>query len=350
MTVHSGRFATIDVGTNTAQLLVVETSPAGLRRVHVAERFVRLGEGVDASGRIGAAAQERLLDALRDHRDAARHHGAARIVAAGTSALRDAANRTSVVDRVARELDFSIEILSGDEEATWSFAAACAPFDDLTGPCLVVDVGGGSTELVTGEPSSGDTASDTASDTAPPRVAMTGRVSVDAGCIRLTERHFPTLPPPPEAVSDAASAIDAALDAGIRRAGLTVSPEALLIGTAGTATALARVHAGPTGSFDALRGRVDGGIPALSASDVRAWRERVLTLDVDGVRALHPDAMRGRADVFPAGVMLLDRVMARFNLDTLRVSPYELRHGLALRAAASLSREDAPEDAPGGLR
>jgi exopolyphosphatase/guanosine-5'-triphosphate,3'-diphosphate pyrophosphatase len=313
------RLATIDVGTNTAQLLVVETGEEGLRRIHAAERVVRLGEGVDARGRIGEDAQARLLEALRAHEAAARSHGADRVVAAGTSALRDAANRTAVLDAVRAETGLTIDLLSGEQEAAWSFAAACGAIDSLAGPCLVVDVGGGSTELVAGR--------DPAAH-APRYVdAITGRASLDVGCVRLTERCFSSLPPAADAIDRARTLIDAAL----RTADLDAGPDPTLLGTAGTATALARVHAGPESTWDALHGHSF----TLSRADVSDWRNRVLRLPVDEIRALHPAAMAGRADVFAVGVLLLDRVMAHFDRDALRVSPYELRHGLALRALAN---------------
>jgi len=312
------RLATLDIGTNTAQLLVVEATDGGVRRVHAAERFVRLGEGVDARGRIGDEALSRLLDALHAHVSAARAHGVDRIVAAGTSALRDAANRTAVLDAVRAETGLTIDLLSGREEAAWSFAAACAAVGNLAGPCLVVDVGGGSTELVAGR----DPA-----DHAPRYVdAITGRASLDVGCVRLTERCFSALPPPADAIERARALIDAAL----RDADLDAGPDPILIGTAGTATALALVHAGPESTWDALH---SGGF-VLSRADVQRWRTRLLRLDVDAIRALHPSAMNGRADVFSVGVLLLDRVMNHFDREALRVSPYELRHGLALRALA----------------
>jgi exopolyphosphatase/guanosine-5'-triphosphate,3'-diphosphate pyrophosphatase len=312
------RLATIDVGTNTAQLLVVERDGPELRRIHVAERFVRLGEGVDAKGRITTAARDRLLDALHNHARAAREHGAETISVAGTSALRDASNRDEILNVVQDRLGLTIEIVSGREEAAWSFAAACAAFDDLSGTCLVVDIGGGSTELVAGmdpsrcRPSYPD--------------AITDRASLDVGCVRLTERCFAAQPPASGAVDTAERVMDEALAA--RALDLEASPT--LIGTAGTATALARVHAGPDSTWDPLHG--DGF--SLSRSAVRRWRNRLLQLPVDEIHALHPAAMEGRADVFPIGVMLLDRIMDRYDRDTCRVSPYELRHGLALRAVA----------------
>ena len=310
------RLATIDIGTNTAQLLVAEWTSTTLRRTHTAERFVRLGEGVDARGHITTAARDRLLDALHDHVQAAREQGAETMSIAGTSALRDAANRDEILESVNDRLGLTIEIVSGPEEAAWSFAAACAAFDDLSGSCLVVDIGGGSTELVAG--------ADPAHSPYPD--AITGRASLDVGCVRLTERCFAAQPPSPGAVDAAERTIDKALAAHA----LDPGPSPTLIGTAGTATALARVHAGPDSTWDALHG--DGF--SLSRNAVRRWRDRLLQLPVDEIHALHPAAMEGRADVFPISVVLLDRIMDRYDRDTCRVSPYELRHGLALRAVA----------------
>jgi exopolyphosphatase/guanosine-5'-triphosphate,3'-diphosphate pyrophosphatase len=111
--------------------------------------------------------------------------------------------------------------------------------------------------------------------------------------------------------------------------------DAVLVGTAGTATALALVEAGPDSSAEQLfpqPGEGGGRPPVLSAACVRDWSDRLLRLSVDEILALHPEAMPGRADLFPVGVLLLDRVLARLSVDALRVSPYELRYGLALRA------------------
>jgi exopolyphosphatase/guanosine-5'-triphosphate,3'-diphosphate pyrophosphatase len=314
------RFATIDVGTNTAQLLVVEHTGDGLRRMHDVERFVRLGEGVDARGRIGEAAQKRLLSVLREHVATAADYDAEVAVVGATSAMRDAANREDVCRAVREEVGLAVDVLTGEEEATWSFAAACAPFDDLQGEVLVVDVGGGSTELVAGR--------DPAGQYPDVAAAITGHASLDVGCIRLTERCFDAQPPSAAAVR----AADAAITDALASAALDVRPGAVLVGTAGTATALALVDAGPDSSEALLReAGPTGAGTTLSAADVRGWRERLLQLSVDEIRALHPAAMEGRADVFPVGVMLLDRILRHFRLDACRVSPYELRYGLALR-------------------
>lgn len=320
------RLATIDVGTNTAQLLIVEIEGETVRRLDAAERFVRLGEGVDAQGRIGPAAVDRLVATLREHVRSARDYDVDRIVAAGTSALRDAANREGVLDTVRSECGLEVETLSGEEEATWSFAAACAPFDDLSGSCLVVDIGGGSTELVAGI--------DPASKHPRYEDAITGWTSLDVGCVRLTERCFSARPPSEEEVRQADRLIaDALADVEIDR-----GADATLIGTAGTATALALVHAGPGSSWDALHG--DGFV--LTRAEVREWRERLLTLTVDEIRALHPEAMDGRADVFSVGVMLMDHIMGHVGVHAVRVGPYELRHGLALRTLSTDASSSSP--------
>lgn len=313
------RFATIDIGTNTAQLLVVDVDNTRMNRVHAAERFVRLGEGVDAHGIIDEAAQDRLLAVLREYASTAHQYEADPIVAAGTSALRDARNSAEVCTRAWNEAGIRIDILSGEEEATWSFAAACAAVQDLQGECLVIDVGGGSTELITG------TAKGSHSHYAE---AVTARASLEVGCVRLTERYFDHHPPSPEGIDEVRRRISEALN----RSGLDVSSSATTVGTAGTATALALVDLGPDATWDALHG---GGF-TLTYTDVQTWRQRLPTLTVDDILALHPSAMEGRADVFTVGVLLLERVMHHYAQDELYVSPYELRHGLALR---HLSRE-----------
>lgn len=315
------RIAAIDVGTNTVQLLVAEQTEDGLCRLHAGERFVRLGEGVDASGKIDSAAQERLMDALDEHVQAAQRFGVDNLIVGGTSALRDAENREKVVGTIQNRLGVSVDILSGREEATWSFAAACSAFDDLDGPVVVVDIGGGSTELVVGQnpsshhPEYGE--------------AITDRASLDLGCVRLTERYFSSQPPSPTSVEE----VERVVDRTLYTATLPLPARITLIATAGTATALALVDRGPDSTWDALRG---AGF-SLTAADVRHWRNRLLHLSVGDILQLHPKAMSGRADVFPVGVLLLDRIMCHLDAGACRVSPFELRHGLVLRLLADPS-------------
>lgn len=306
------RIAAIDVGTNTAQLLVAEVEGGRItRRVGTDERFVRLGEGVDASGQISAPARERLLDALQAQQQMAVEWGAEHITVGATSASRDAANQQDVVEAVRRATGLPYEILSGDEEAVWTFAAACDEYPDQTGPTVVIDIGGGSTEIIAGEGGA----------TGPG--AVQHRRSMDIGSVRLTERFFDAQPPSDDAVQRATDGIDAAL-AG---ADLPADPAATLIGTSGTTEALALVHAGPSSTIDAL----DEAARAISTTAVRWWRDELLSRSEDTVKALHPDAMHGRADVFPMGVLILDRFMAAGTFEQCRVSAHQLRYGLVLR-------------------
>ncbi|PEN13602.1 exopolyphosphatase [Longibacter salinarum] len=317
------RIAAIDVGTNTAQLLIADVTGKRIERLHVAERFVRLGEGVDATGRISKAALRRLGDVLRDHRSVAEAHEVDQFVVCATSASRDATNRDEVIRFVRDETGLPYEILSGEEEATWSFAAATAPFRDVHAGCLVVDVGGGSTELVAGTNPSGHTPNAERS--------ISARVSLNIGCIRLTERCFTSQPPAPNDISFARNAIDSALEHATLIASSRNDGALTVIGTAGTASALALVDTGPDSTIDPLNGSPH----TLTSERVRHWREDVLRRSPEEVLALHPKAMEHRATVFPVGVMILDAVLEQTGASVLHVSPYELRHGLILRHLAS---------------
>jgi exopolyphosphatase / guanosine-5'-triphosphate,3'-diphosphate pyrophosphatase len=291
------RFATVDLGTNTILLLVAETEQGGgIRSVYEEEQFVRLGEGVDASRRLAPAAMDRVLAALHDYKTLAAEHGAEIVSVGATSASRDASNRGVLIDRVRRETGLVYEVISGEEEARWSFRGACSAFPDLEAAC-VIDVGGGSTELIAGR-----------TDGDPGR-----RVSLDVGAVRLTERHFSSLPPPCRAVRWAEATVAYLL------APVALDPSLPLVGAAGTVTALAHVA------------HPDDPTRPLPAPLVRDWRDRLLAMSAEEVRALNPPVLAQRADVFAAGVLVVDAVMQHFGFETLLPSPRGLRHGLALR-------------------
>lgn len=305
------RIATIDVGTNTALLLVADVAAGQLVPLYEAERFVRLGEGVDATRRVGQAALARLGEALRAYRHEAARLGATVVAVAGTSASRDAANRGALAALVRAEVGCDYEILSGDDEATWSFRGALSAFPRLDGPCALVDIGGGSTEVMVGRPGA-----------ASAEAAFTYRRSLDVGSVRLRERFFGVLPPPAEAVA----AAEAWLDAAFAQAALPAAGDVPLVGAAGTLVSLALVHAGVSRWAD-----LPPGADMLGAEVVAAWRGRLLGLSAGAVQALNPAVLTGRADVFAGGVLILDRLMRRQGWAAVRVSPRGLRHGLALR-------------------
>ena len=145
------RVAAIDVGTNTALLLVADVVEGRVHPVHDEQRFVRLGEGVDAAGEVGPAPMRRLIEALEHYCREAERRGATRIVVGATSASRDASNAGEIVSLVRKETGLDYDILSGDEEARWSFVGAVSAFEDTVGEVVVLDVGGGSTEVIVGE-------------------------------------------------------------------------------------------------------------------------------------------------------------------------------------------------------
>ncbi|MEM1043527.1 MAG: exopolyphosphatase [Bacteroidota bacterium] len=289
------RIATIDVGTNTALLLVADVGGGRLEVVREADRYVRLGQGVDAEHRLAPEAMQRVIAALTDYKAIADDLGAEHVVIGATSASRDARNLGELTEQAAR-LGLDYQVISGEEEALWTFRAACSAYPDLDRVC-VIDIGGGSTEVVAGRAAEGE-----------PR-----RRSVDIGSVRLTERHFPELPPSAEAVQQAEAFAAEAFS------GLRVEASLPLLGSSGTVRVLgALVH------------RQEPTAP-VTAATVRAWRDRLLGLSAAEVLAVHPDLLAGRSDVYAAGLLLLDAFMQRFGFEAVRPSPRGLRHGLALR-------------------
>ena len=303
------RIAAIDVGTNTALLLVADLGADGrLEVVHDEERFVRLGEGVDATGRVGEGAMERARTALLAHRATAERLGAERIVVGATSASRDARNRAELVGFIERETGLRYRILSGDEEARLSFRGALSAFPNRGEPRVVIDIGGGSTEVVVGTASGG----------------IRFRRSLDVGSVRLTERFFRSSPPAQAAIDEAERWIEGLC------AELPVERGVPLIGASGTSTTVAFLHH-PERLADWPR----VGPIRLAAADVRVWRERLLGMTVEEVLALNPSLMTGRADVFPAGALILDVFMRRLGHAFLDATTRNLRYGLALEAGTA---------------
>lgn len=302
--------AAIDVGTNTAKLVVADLAEDGsLKVVADARRFVRLGEGVDKTGCIAPAALARLVLALRDLRAVAEEHDAETIAIGATSASRDAQNCSDLVETVRREVGLDYTILSGQDEAAFAFAGALSSFPHLAGTsCVVVDIGGGSTEVVGG--TYGEQTLDFGT-------------SVDIGSVRVTERFFSTQPPPASEQAAAEAFVRHELD--VFR--VPHVPERTMIGAAGTTGAIARMHLG----FAEWKDRSNDPV-ALSRADVQAWRQRLTGLTFDEVLALNPKVMKGRADIFLAGMIVLDETMGRLGQDRFLASPRGLRHGIALHA------------------
>ena len=302
------RVAAIDCGTNSLRLLIadVDTQAGRLTDVDRRMEIVRLGQGVDATGRLAPDALERTFRALDTYADAIRRAGAARVRLVATSATRDAQNTDEFVRGVIGILGIAPEVLTGDEEAYLSFAGATAELrPDLPPPYLVVDIGGGSTEFVIGarpaEPTAG--------------------LSVDIGCVRLTERHLHADPPLPAEISAATADIDAALDTVA--ANVPVATARTLIGLAGSVTTVAGIALGLP-AYDPARihhVRIPAaGVRQVTRELLSQTREQRARLGV-----MHP----GRVDVIGAGALVLDRVMTRLGFAEVLVSEHDILDGIA---------------------
>jgi exopolyphosphatase/guanosine-5'-triphosphate,3'-diphosphate pyrophosphatase len=290
--------AAVDCGTNTIKLLIGRLPDVAVREL----RMVRLGEGVDRTGRLDERALERVFDAIDEYAALIREHGADRIRFCATSATRDSANAQVFSDGVHERLGVRPEVLTGAEEAALAFDGAVRHLATAPEqPVLVIDIGGGSTELVLG----GDR----------PETAH----SMDIGSVRLHERHLHDDPPTAEQVAACVADIDAALDDS------PVRPEdaATLVGIAGTVTTVAAAVLDlPAYDREAIDQQV------LRVADVHEAVERLVAMTVAerlGLPYMHP----GRADVIGAGALILSRVLRRAAVDTVVVSESDILDGIA---------------------
>ena len=301
------RLAVIDIGTNTLLLLVAERAGEVLRAVVDLCRFGRLGQGLDATGRLHPEAIERSLAICREYRAEIDRTGAERVAVVGTQALREAANAADFVGPAEAILGARIEVIAGGREADLAYRSVVEGLPEVAGrPFVVVDVGGGSTELV-------------ASDGA----RVTAAISVPIGAVRLTERHLRRDPPTPAEIE----ALLADIDERLNRA--TIPMGATVVGTAGSATTIATIHLGLDGYDPA---RIHG--VRVPARAVEAMLGRLLSLTTEGRKAVRGMEPR-RADVLPAGAAIFARVLARAAAAELVVSDRGIRWGVAYELAAT---------------
>ena len=303
------RVATIDIGTNTILMLIADVDRINsLRVIRDEHAIARLGEGVDESKLIAPKAVERALTILERHQKVADREKVERIVACGTSAFRDADNRDEVVELVRERVGINIEVISGEEEAELTYAGAVSAFiaADKQEEFLVLDIGGGSTELTYGK-----------------SLSVTSRVSLDVGCVRLTERFLRTAPPTIEALHAAQSHIRGLVSQ------IEKQPTAQMIGVAGTLTTLAALDLNLK-YFDPMK--VGGHL--LSLEKVKSVFQKFSRMTVDEIAAF-PQVLPGRTDVLLAGIMILVEVMETLGVDEITVSERGLRYGLAMREVSS---------------
>jgi exopolyphosphatase / guanosine-5'-triphosphate,3'-diphosphate pyrophosphatase len=297
--------ASVDLGTNSTRVLVGRPTGAGLEILDRRNTITRLGQGVGASGRLAPQAVERTLDCLRDYREILDRHGVERVRVAATSASRDAANRDEFFDAVEGLIGTRPELLSGDEEGRLSFRGATAELDPATGPFLVVDIGGGSTEFIVGTD------------------RVEGVMSVDIGCVRLTEKFLHHDPPQPEELSACISLTEAYLD-DVAREIPAVAEARTLVGLAGTVTTVAAVEIGLE-TYD--RDRIHHfHLSHEAAEDVF----RTLAIESRADRVHNPGLEEARADVIVGGCCVLVALFRHLGFDEMIVSEADILDGLAL--------------------
>jgi exopolyphosphatase / guanosine-5'-triphosphate,3'-diphosphate pyrophosphatase len=307
--VVSRRVAAIDCGTNSIRLLIadIDAERAELTDVVREMRIVRLGEGVDRTGRLSEAALTRTIGALRDYRQVIARESAAAVRMVATSATRDAENAQEFVSRVKEVLGIVPEVLTGDEEARLSFTGATRELAAESGwppPYLVADIGGGSTEFVLGGPD-----------------GIRGALSVDIGCVRLTERHLHGDPPTDAEIAAASRDIDLALDAVA--AAVPAGEAMTLVGLAGSVTTVAGIALGLT-AYDPARIH-HSRITAAQADAVTRQLLGQTRAQRSAIGVMHP----GRVDVIGAGALVLDRTMSQFGFPEVLVSEHDILDGIA---------------------
>lgn len=305
------RVAAIDCGTNSIRLLIADPVDGRLRDVHREMRIVRLGQGVDATGRFAAQALDRTRAALVDYAALGRTYGAERVRMVATSAARDAANRDDFFAMTADVLGVSAELITGAEEAELSFRGAVGELDSAEAPFVVVDLGGGSTEIVLGES------------------AVVASFSADIGCVRVTERCLHSDPPTPAEVAAGRELVRERLGEALRA--VPVQRARTWVGVAGTMTTLAAL-AQRMQAYDSA---------AIHLS--RVGIERLLQV-CDGLigmtraqRAALGPMHAGRADVIGAGAIVVAELASalreRAGIDELIVSEHDILDGIALSIA-----------------
>ena len=301
------RVAAVDCGTNSIRLLIADVDPdrATLTDVDRRMEIVRLGQGVDTTGRLAPDALDRTLTALSGYAALVRDQGAEAVRMVATSATRDAANADEFVRRVTEVLGTGPEVLSGDGEARLSFLGATAELGpQVPSPYLVVDIGGGSTEFVLG--ADGE---------------VTSALSVDIGCVRMTERHLRADPPSGAQIAAATADIDAAITSAA--AVVDTTQARTLVGLAGSVTTVAGIALDLPG-YDPARLHH----ARISAAQVHEVTTRLLA-QTRAERARIPVMHPGRIDVIGAGALILDRLMIQLGLAEVLVSEHDILDGIA---------------------
>jgi exopolyphosphatase/guanosine-5'-triphosphate,3'-diphosphate pyrophosphatase len=306
------RVAVVDIGTNSTRLLIADVDDGRVAVVERRSRVTRLGRGVDLSSRLSAEAIEAACEAVAEYVALYERAQVDEVVAIATSAVRDASNGDAFVAELRERFALSAKVLDGGEEARLTYLGATAE-DPPSEPTLVIDIGGGSTELIVGTGTEIDF-----------------HVSLQAGVVRHTERHVASDPPTPTELEALAGDLRGPIDEAA--AALPGAAATSGIAVAGTPTSLAAVEMGLE-PYDSER--VHGHVLTLSA--IQRLLSRLASAPLDerrGIPGLHPD----RAPTIVAGVVILIETMRAFGLDEVQVSEHDILYGVAIDAASRARR------------
>lgn len=292
------KVAAIDCGTNSIRLLIVESGVEVIREMEI----VKLGEGVDTTKNFSPIAVERTLSAVRKFKEIIDEHGVTRVRFCATSATRDAQNREIFTEPVATILGVAPEVIAGSEEARLSFLGATAELAPESAPFLVVDIGGGSTEFVFG------------------KSEVEAALSVDIGCVRMTERHFTQDPPSANEIERARADINEAIDKAAKA--VPIQGSRTLIAVAGTATTVAAAALGLS-QYD--RDRIHGAhISAARTAEISKWLLSLQRSERAALGYMHP----GRVEVIAAGALVLSEIMNRTGAHEFVASERDILDGI----------------------
>lgn len=298
--------AAVDMGSNSTRLLVVDREGEVITRELT---ITRLAEGVDRTGHLADAALQRTLETLARYRTIWEAHDARHVRIAATSAVRDAADRDRFFAGVREVAGVDARVLSGDEEAATAYAGAVAVLE-LPRPCAVLDIGGGSTELIVGDERDG----------------VVGSVSLQLGCVRLTERLLPDDPPTVDQLEAARAEVESQLqraDDALTDTGTAVTDATVLVGVAGTVTTIAALHLG-LDRYDPER--IHG--TEVPRTAVTRWLARLA--EVPGAaRSTYGPMQAGREDVIVGGALILASVLDRYGFGAIVASEADILDGLA---------------------
>ena len=299
--------ASIDIGTNSVLLLIVEQTELGLQVHEEVQRLPRLGAMVDSNGVLARQSIDRVLEVLTEYAEIIQTYGdgvlkKTRVTA--TSAVRDAANKNEFLSLVKEIVGFEIQILSGEEEAKYTYLGAISQTKVESNSILVVDIGGGSTELAMGDSSQ-----------------WLRGISVDMGCVRFNERYLVHNPPYQEEIGECRRSIEALLES----TKLRFPPNIQVVTVSGTATSLAAID---QQLFPYQLSRINN---YRLNTDKLAKSIEIFSLHTyEQLIELHPEVMQGRADVFLAGLLILEGVLRFASVEEFIVSSGGIRHGILL--------------------